>query len=243
MQCSVGQVFGQNYNPLYSESGLAGHPGIDVACGWNSPIEAYYDGQVSMVWMPENTPASDGYTCVNITVDDGIELFEWQIGHCRPQVYPGQHVGAHEVVGVEQNHGPVFSGNAQITIAQQKAGNQSGHHRHYQKRPLQPDTKTAWEPNNGYKGCIDPTKPVFQRDLWLGSRGYDVFVLQRYLKRHGFFTYPTCTGYYGPATATALTRFQRATGITPTIGYFGPKTRGTIIPLMPTRLFVPPASV
>ena len=100
----------------------------------------------------------------------------------------------------------------------QKNGDQRGHHRHYQKRPL-----VMTDTNNGFNGCVDPTQPVFTRLLTPGMTGYDVYVMQRILVRHGFFTQEP-TGYFGPVTTLALMRFQNAVGLSP-VGVAGPQTR------------------
>lgn len=82
---------------------------------------------------------------------------------------------------------------------------------------------------------LDKIQPVFTRDLTVGSNGLDVLALQKYLNTHG---YPVAkvgagspgneTTYFGPLTKTALAAFQAAKGITPSVGYFGPKTRAYI---------------
>jgi hypothetical protein len=253
MLCYRGQNFGSNANPTYAAGQLKGHPGIDTSCGWGSSITAHFDAYVYKVLTPER-PANDGYTAVCMIVDDGIELFEWIVGHCNPTVKQGQMVAKGDVIGTEANHGLVYSGNILITLAMQRAGNQSGHHRHYQKRPLLKVKQVTgtplytrnsdfvraldgryyqvWEPNNGYNGCISPVAPVFQRDLWFGASGYDVACLQRFLARSGFFTVEP-TGYFGPVTGKAVTAFQKARGINPMVGYFGPKTRALVNILLP----------
>jgi hypothetical protein len=72
----------------------------------------------------------------------------------------------------------------------------------------------------------------FTRDLKLGAEGPDVKLLQEYLNSHGFIIAKSGAGSkgkevekFGPATKSALTRFQKSKGITPANGYFGPKTR------------------
>lgn len=79
---------------------------------------------------------------------------------------------------------------------------------------------------NGWNGCVDPTKSVFQRDLTLGVSGYDVYVLQRLLAQHGATFAPT--GYFGTLTQAALGKLQDVIGVHPDAGYFGPLTRATI---------------
>lgn len=77
--------------------------------------------------------------------------------------------------------------------------------------------------------------PSFTRDLYLGVSDPQVKLLQEWLNGHG---YPLAasgpgsngreTEYFGNATQNAVVRFQRANGIAPTSGYFGPKTRSLI---------------
>lgn len=250
--CYQGQPFSANYNPSYKGGGLLGHPGIDMSCGFCSPIHSPYDGFVYKVLSKER-PSNDGsgFTGVFLIVDDGKELFEWLVGHCDPSVSVGTFVKKGDVIGTEANHGLVYSGNVQITLAMQVAGDQRGAHRHIQKRPIF-KTKTLssaalssyndlggnyrdiqgfyyqiWNYNNGFNGCVDPYKPIFDRDLYIGSEGYDVFVLQRILGllRH-FKAEPT--GFYGPFTAAAVSSYQKINGISPILGYFGSKTRASI---------------
>jgi peptidoglycan hydrolase-like protein with peptidoglycan-binding domain len=77
----------------------------------------------------------------------------------------------------------------------------------------------------------------YTRDLELGMKGEDVRALQQYLNVHNFPVASEGPGsggmettYFGPATQTALARFQIANSITPGVGYFGPKTRAAIAP-------------
>ena len=78
------------------------------------------------------------------------------------------------------------------------------------------------------------THIVFIRDLSLGMTGNDVRSLQQFLiqenagpaaralKAHG------TTRTFGALTQAALIEFQKKVGITPTSGYFGPKTRAYV---------------
>lgn len=247
-QCVLGQGFGGNANPTYADGGLRGHPGIDEKCGYGTPIHALFDGPAYKVLTP-GRPSNDGtgFTGVFQLVDNGIECFEWLTGHCDPKVSEGDFITKGEVFASEANHGQVFSGNIQITLAMQKVGNHEGSHRHYQKRPVMPVAKTslAYEylttyggsayrtPSgeylqifnfwNGYNGCVDPNRPTFYRDLAVGTSGYDVFVLQRILVKKGFLSAEP-TGYFGALTVAAVAKYQRSLGITPT-SYFGPLTK------------------
>lgn len=107
----------------------------------------------------------------------------------------------------------------------------------------------AWvnlEGNNGYGGAIDPSaylgltpttpsKYFFFRDLFFGIEGEDVRALQAYLNAHNCPVAASGVGspgnestFYGPRTVSAVGAFQRMHGITPAIGYFGPKTRALV---------------
>lgn len=72
----------------------------------------------------------------------------------------------------------------------------------------------------------------FTRDLQVGSTGDDAKVLQQYLNAHGYTIATTGAGSsgsettkFGALTKAALIKLQKANGITPAAGYFGPKTR------------------
>jgi hypothetical protein len=243
-----GRFSAETPNPTYAQGGLKGHPGVDEKCGYGTPIHSLYDLYIYKI-LTVQRPSNDGtgFTGVFGIHDDGIECFEWLVGHCDPSVSEGDFIAKGAVIGTEANHGQVFSGNIEITVAMQKAGNHEGAHRHYQKRPVMPITFTTLSDEyltsyggsafrspegfyyktfnyfNGYNGCIDPVRPVFYRDLCAGMSGYDVFVLQRILFRKGFMTAQP-TGFFGTATVKAVTKYQSSLGITPT-SYFGPLTR------------------
>ena len=73
---------------------------------------------------------------------------------------------------------------------------------------------------------------AFVRNLEFGMSGADVKALQVYLNTHGYVVASSGAGSpgnetskFGGATRAALIKFQKANGITPAVGYFGPKTR------------------
>ncbi len=76
---------------------------------------------------------------------------------------------------------------------------------------------------------------TFTRDLESGVIGEDVKALQIYLNTHGYILTESGPGSpgnettkFGAFTRIALSKFQAANGITPAVGYFGPKTRALI---------------
>ena len=73
---------------------------------------------------------------------------------------------------------------------------------------------------------------VFTKDLRLGDTDSEAKLLQIYLNTHGYIISATGAGtpgnetdYFGQKTAQALTKLQKASGITPASGFLGPKTR------------------
>ncbi len=72
-------------------------------------------------------------------------------------------------------------------------------------------------------------------DMQVGSTGSCIRLLQRYLNENGFVVSVSGAGSpgletttFGPATRSALSRFQSAKGISPAEGYFGARTRVAI---------------
>lgn len=75
----------------------------------------------------------------------------------------------------------------------------------------------------------------FTRDLTLGSTGADVKALQQWLNAMGYPVAASGVGsagneteYFGAKTAAALAKYQAAKGVSPAVGYFGPKTRASV---------------
>ncbi len=241
----ITQNFGANADPLYNGQGLKGHTGTDEVLGFGTPIQAYFPMKVYKVLTRER-PAYDGtgFTGVFGIVDTPMQTFEILYGHCDPTVKEGDVINVGDVIGTEANHGQIFSGGQQITLAMQQAGDQRGSHRHIQKRPVRKVLKTAYAglyldygPNreayfdgtnyfeyinwfNGYNGCVDVTLPIFTRNLGLWSHGDDVKNLQAFLG-------VSQTGFYWLATRLAVMEYQVQHEITPT-GFCGPLTRASL---------------
>ena len=79
------------------------------------------------------------------------------------------------------------------------------------------------------------TKFIFKKNLSSGMVNNDVKELQKYLNTHGFVVAKSGAGSpghettkFGAATRTALIKFQKAKGIKPANGLFGPLTRGVV---------------
>lgn len=106
-----------------------------------------------------------------------------------------------------------------------------------------PLTRAAMNATTAVAATPAPTTPVasgsFTRDLDVGVTGADVKQLQVFLNTHGSRVAESGPGApgneterFGALTRTALAKFQAANGITPSVGYFGPKTRAAVNAMM-----------
>jgi len=80
----------------------------------------------------------------------------------------------------------------------------------------------------------------FTSDLTVGSTGAQVTALQQFLIAQGDLVLATPTTYFGALTQKALAKFQAANGISPAVGYFGPKTRAFVNSMSSGTTPVPP---
>jgi len=76
---------------------------------------------------------------------------------------------------------------------------------------------------------------AFKANLTIGSLGSEVKALQEFLNSHGYTIANSGAGSpgnettkFGALTKAALIKYQKAKGITPSVGYFGPKTREAV---------------
>jgi peptidoglycan hydrolase-like protein with peptidoglycan-binding domain len=83
------------------------------------------------------------------------------------------------------------------------------------------ETYTTTSTSSVSSGCL-----VFDRNMGMGETSGQVIALQNFLNGNGYMAYSS-TGYFGPITFAAVTRFQAAYGIS-TTGFVGPLTRAQI---------------
>lgn len=94
------------------------------------------------------------------------------------------------------------------------------------------DSVTREKLNTISAGHVDMNLPgmiaILEDDLSRGAQGDYVKHLQEFLVYEGSYPEALITGYYGPLTQAAVARFQKKYGVTPSVGYVGPKTRHQI---------------
>jgi len=119
-------------------------------------------------------------------------------------------------------------------------GFSAGDHLHFELKAVLKNTERFYNvfQTNGYYGGVNPdpywngeyAKPIIQvpltRDLYLGCSGVDVVYLQNLLIKKGFMEeFPETKGYFGPKTREGVKKLQIKYGLSPLLGYCGPKTR------------------
>lgn len=75
---------------------------------------------------------------------------------------------------------------------------------------------------------------TFTRSLTVGMRGDDVTCLQNALISGGYLAAGLNTGYFGGLTKAAVVKWQKAAGVSPASGYFGPLSRSAFASSMST---------
>lgn len=99
-------------------------------------------------------------------------------------------------------------------------------------------TLRKFEALSGY-AIVNDRAAVFSdalpRELYLGSMGGDVSVLQQFLVNVEAYPEALVTGYFGPLTQAAVQRFQTEQNISPTSGHFGPLTKKRMLNLIRLR--------
>lgn len=178
---TINQGFSRNANPLYKGGGLLGHTGIDSTKGFGSKVKTDNAGYVYKVINEGDFPSN--WAAVYLLVPNGDEVMEVVLGHLsKIYVKEGQTIPEDYVVGLEGNRGDVYQGGTRITADMQRAGDTRGSHLHEQYRPTVKKKRAVSskhyltkkngnryrdkdknyyeivEVDNGFKGCIDPTR-------------------------------------------------------------------------------------
>lgn len=236
-QVVINQKFGEVANlQYYKDHGLnfIGHNGVDYGATHGTPVYATHDGIVG--YAGGDAKAGIGVVLVTNEKFDspkdsnfGQTLYKTIYWHLAPS---DCHGGAHKVpvtFGQQVKKGDIIG-------YVNNTGLSTGDHLHFGcKQVMEGEEKWTWfnlNQNNGYSGAIDPLQFIepFSRDLFLGSTGPDVSLLQAQLVIRGFLLTKDF-GTFGPKTFAAVRAFQKAY-LLPATGYFGRMTRGKLTELM-----------
>lgn len=134
MNCERTQGYYENVANAYAP--MKGHGGIDMTCGYGSPVGWPLDGVVSNILNDKNK-ASDGYWAVYTISEYKGQIGELCCGHLsRIDVEVWDKITKGQIVGLEGNKGMVFQNGERITLEMQAQGDKRGSHRHWQWRPL-----------------------------------------------------------------------------------------------------------
>jgi len=238
----VNQKFGENLSTLYGKLGLLGHNGIDLHSIDGQAIRAAHDGVV--VFADHDDASGLGITLRTNEMFNhhGIPTFYktiyWHLKEGSIRVQPGQQVKTGQIIAGADN-----------------TGLSEGTHLHFGLKPVYRDEASfVWyniEPDNGYKGAIDPNEfftgeyaAVYcpQQQAVYGEDNSNVAVLQRKLAKLGYFTH-FVTGYYGDITAQAVLAFQKDNQVASLLDLiwlrgrsFGPKSVEKINSLINTAI-------
>lgn len=152
----ITQHFGQNGNTYYSEAGLAGHTGVDIAgMGTDHTIYAATD---SYVFSHQNRDNPDlmRYRAVYTLIEDSGIFYELSYGHVS-DIYAeiGTSLKRGDRIALESNTGDVASNGKKITLQEKLNGSNAGRHLHLQLRLVEPvekrkSGKVYLKDGNGY---------------------------------------------------------------------------------------------
>jgi murein DD-endopeptidase MepM/ murein hydrolase activator NlpD len=185
----IAQKFGGNANLYYSQNGLKGHPGLDLAQAYDRSITASHDGLVYKILNQDNPDLSKYRAVCTIFEEDGY-VYEITYGHCN-KIYTrvGDRVSAGDLVASMGNTGDVYSGGLSVPVSQRLTPPYPGTHLHLQLRKCVRVTSTQTgsqylqaqdgglyhdkdgyiqvvDYENGFNGCIDPQPYLYSISGW-----------------------------------------------------------------------------
>lgn len=143
----ITQKFGENKLD-YSQFGLKGHNGVDIAVPQGTPILCPNNGTITHVKndVPANGKDDNGYgNYIRMEIIDSGKYYQWTFGHLLPNVE----------VHINQ---PVYRG--ELLAHVDTTGFSTGNHLHLGVRELT-ENGSVVNYDNGYLGYIDPM-PFFE---------------------------------------------------------------------------------
>lgn len=216
-------------------SGGRMHEGLDIAAPRGTPIVSPTDAVV----LRTGEGSSAGYNVY--TANPGEETFVYMhLDRIAPDLDEGDEIKKGTLIGYVGNTGNASGGAPHLHFEIKRDG-----------EALDPlprltleftaEEREEYAEENDLNLPANVERPMatevrgsgsFSRDLEFGAVGEDVRALQKMLNAHGYTVAASGPGshgqettYFGPATQRAVIAFQVKNNISPTAGYFGPKTR------------------
>ncbi len=153
----ISQKFGENRLPIYKESGMLGHNGIDLPCP--PGMELRFDVLDCHGFVYQKHTDSSGGLGLDVITEDKDGIFKHRYWHLKDYaVEVGQTVGTGDLLGHCDN-----------------TGRSTGSHLHWALKPQRIDDNGNYRnkyPDNGYAGAIDFTyKDIFVKDYMDNLKG------------------------------------------------------------------------
>ncbi len=241
----------QDIKPDFGEArggGTRSHEGQDIVAPKGTPVASPTDAVV----IGTGDGASSGIYVR--TANPGGEIFVYMhLSAVADGVAPGKTLKRGEVLGFVGNTGNAAGAGAHLHFEIRKDGKATNPYPRLTATFTSEEVATALAGTGGQvvPAVVSATTEVsqtvqavtkvpasFTRDLELGMEGPDVKALQIFLNEKGYTVSASGVGskgnetdYFGSKTQAALAKYQKANGIAPTVGYFGPKTRAHITKL------------
>lgn len=237
----VNQPWGIHNPNVYRQFGFDDHNGVDLAPGRNKEVRAPFPFEAYRVlWQPNG-----GGNVLTI-----ISQYEYDAPDGKPAHVLIDYMHLERVI---KTPGADYKGSTGDLLAiADNTGFSTGPHTHGQYRWVRAKAgrdgffdverntaNNSFDPEpyrNGRYAEDYYNRKLLKRDLFFGVSGDDVRALQAVLNDKGFLvasygpgSFGNESSYFGSATRAAVSRYQKANGINPILGYFGPITRQHLI--------------
>lgn len=217
---STNQMFGVNFPVYFTNFGIPGHNGLDIAAYYGQPILAAHDGYIGAI-INDDSSHTKGNGIYLTSIDGTFSTIYWHLS--KFNVVIGQtDIKTGDVIGFAGNSGFV---NPKPTPQYPHAGT----HLHFGLK--------IWGKQNDYGGYVDPVPSLYRpgdklpiylnSNLFLGISGDQVSWLQTMLELEGLAKDYDPVGKFGSKTLRDVMAFQLKNNLIP-FPMCGPKTKALL---------------
>jgi hypothetical protein len=212
------------------EGGTRTHEGLDIVAPQGTPVASPTDAVVTGTGT-----GTDSGVYIR-TANPGGETFVYMhLSNIATNIEPGSVVKRGEVIGFVGNTGNAVGTGAHLHFEIRQGGAQDPYPRLTQVFTAEERALSLAQALEQGGTVPSVTNFIFTRDLEFDMGGEDIRALQVFLNTHGYAIAAAGAGsrgsetnYFGALTRAALAHYQKANGIAPAVGYFGPKTRAHV---------------